>query len=83
MYYDYGYHPFMGFGIFDVIGHVFLVLLVIWIIFRIVSGRGRRMRGVWWSNHSALSILNERFAKGEINKEEYEDRKKTLLADTK
>ena len=31
-------------------------------------------------NQSALRILNERFAKGEIQKEEYEARKATILA---
>jgi putative membrane protein len=32
------------------------------------------------TNTSALEILNERFAKGEIEKEEYEERKNVLLS---
>jgi putative membrane protein len=32
------------------------------------------------STHSALQILNERFARGEIQKDEYEDRKSAILA---
>jgi putative membrane protein len=32
------------------------------------------------ATHSALQILNERFARGEIQKDEYEDRKSAILA---
>ncbi len=30
--------------------------------------------------HSAMQILNERFARGEIQKDEYEDKKSTILS---
>ncbi len=45
------------------------------------------MRGPWGHRHhsgtdatsSALQVLNERFAKGEIKKEEYEEKKAAIL----
>ena len=37
--------------------------------------------GMWRpSTHSALQILNERFARGEIQKDEYEDKKTAILS---
>jgi uncharacterized membrane protein len=32
------------------------------------------------STHTAMQILNERFARGEIQKDEYEERKATILS---
>jgi uncharacterized membrane protein len=32
------------------------------------------------ATHSALQILNERFARGEIQKDEYEDKKAAILS---
>ena len=78
-YHGYGYSPV--FGLFSVLGHILLVVAIIWFIVMIFRGprMGRMRRWHMWHSHSALSILNERFAKGEINKEEYEERKKVLL----
>lgn len=43
----------------------------------------RMMEGPWSSTtHSALQTLNERFARGEIEKEEYEEKKATILSGT-
>lgn len=72
-----------GFGL----GWIFMLLfwgLVIWGI--IVLVRGVSGHGCCGSDHSgqnhaaktALDILKERYAKGEINKEEFEAKKKDL-----
>ena len=78
----YGYQSFGPFGfIFDGVWHLLLLALFVWFIIWLFrghrGGRWSRMPGMWQS-HSALTILNERYAKGEISKEEYEERKKTL-----
>jgi putative membrane protein len=47
-----------------------LIALVIWVVRRFSASR---------QPDKALSILNERFARGEIDQQEYEQRKTTLL----
>ncbi len=79
----YGYHSFWIWGfIVDGLWHILLIALVVWVILWLFrghrGGRWNRMNGMRHS-HSALTILNERYAKGEINKEEYEERKKVLM----
>ena len=71
----YGMNWGMGFG--WTIGLILLVL-VVWAIVKFVNTKN--------TNHSttdkqqtALEILKERFAKGEINKDEFEDKKRVLL----
>lgn len=81
-YYGYGY-PLFG-GVLHMLWVVVSIAFVIWLLSVIFRCGPRRMRR-WhlWQTHDALGILNERFAKGEIDKAEYEERKKTLLADLK
>jgi putative membrane protein len=82
MMYNYGYgHEVSALGfVWHGIGFVILVAFVVWLL-RMITGRGRHGRHLCgaWHAHSGLEILNERYAKGEITKEEYEERKKTLL----
>ena len=49
------------------------ILFIVWIV-REVSGKNGN------SSAKALEILKERYAKGEINKEEFEAKKKDLLS---
>lgn len=70
-----------GFGLLSFIVHVLIIVLVIWLVLWLLRGgrRGRMGMHGMWQAHSALNILNERFAKGDITKEDYEERKKALM----
>ena len=73
-----------------------LIFITCAIVFRFLFGRGWRGGAHHWSapwnmmdcsggprrdpTQSALQILNERYAKGEIQKPEYEERKATILS---
>ena len=82
----YGYYSNGNFGIWGFLlsglWHLILlglfVCLIIWLFSGHRRSKWRHMPGMWQS-HSAIQILNERYAKGEISKEEYEERKKTLM----
>jgi putative membrane protein len=75
------WHMMWGFGWgFGWIFPLFMLLMIVVCILFV-------MRGPWGHGHrsstdatsSALQILNERFAKGEIEREEYEEKKTTIL----
>ena len=87
-YYGYGNFPLGGIlgMILMIIFWILIVVLIIAIIRRIAYGPhwekryGRR----YWEDKddesdSAMRILKERYAKGEINKDEFEQKKKDLL----
>lgn len=74
------YNNFMGgFGLFG-----FLVMILFWgivilgIIALIKFANGQA--GYQGGKNNALEILKERYAKGEIDKKEFEEKKKTLLS---
>jgi putative membrane protein len=82
-----------GFGwIFPMI-MLFLIVLAVLSVVRMLGGGHHRWGPPWhmtdraWGAHvwsdptsSALQILNERFARGEIQKTEYEEKKATILS---
>jgi len=65
-----------GMGYFPGMGLVFFIVFAI-VIFLFVSYFRRDSVNITKSNN-ALEILEERFVKGEISKEEFTDMKKTL-----
>ena len=72
----------IGMLLFWVVVIVGIVLLVKWLIGPQNQSRARfgaEQQG-GYQDKSALDILKERYAKGEINKEEFEAKKKDLLS---
>lgn len=76
-YYDYGPMPVHHDGWYGLIGlGVFVVFLVVLglIVVRVVKHHG----GYWSAHRDALDIAKERYAKGEIDKVQFEQLKKDL-----
>ena len=62
-----------GGGIMMIVFWVMFIALIVWIV-REFSGRNST------SSSRALDILKERYAKGEISKEEFETKKKDIAS---
>ena len=63
----------MGFGWF--LG-IIVLALIIWLVVKVINQNNNSEIS---SNKSALDILKERYALGEIDKDEFDKRKKDLL----
>lgn len=78
----YGYGPMMGYGYANPLGWVFMLLfwalVVIALVVLVRWLGGGRHHGWHERNRSALDILKERYAKGEVDKKEFEEKKKDL-----
>jgi putative membrane protein len=80
--YGYGYGPMWGFGwIFSVIFWIAVVVAIIYVVKWLKHGKyleHHNQKWPWCKSTSAMDILKERYAKGEIDKKEFEERKKEL-----
>ena len=72
MMYHYGH--FWGMGGAWFIGAFFLIVIVILVL----AGINRRTGPEHYRKDNAIEILRERYARGEISKEEFEERKRNL-----
>ena len=79
--YDWGMHPMWGFwGAWGIGMMLFMLLFLGLVIVGVVLGiRWLISQGKESRSDSALEILRQRYARGEINKEEFEARKRDLL----
>lgn len=69
---------YMGLGGFGWIFWLAVFIIIVWLVFRVIlGGKNKATFGVHMED-DALEILKKRFAKGEISKEEFEEKKKTL-----
>ncbi|MBN1791431.1 MAG: SHOCT domain-containing protein [Bacteroidales bacterium] len=64
----------LGMGWIWIIGLILLVI-VIWIIIRTLGQKSSRNQS---DNKTPLDILKERYARGEISKQEFEEKKKGI-----
>ncbi len=85
-YYDYGqstgYWPFAAVDIFFMIlWWVFLIVVIVSIVrWAIHAGRRHDKHEHWgvWKEDSAMKILKDRYARGEIDKKEFDEKKQDL-----
>ncbi len=59
---------------------LFLVVIIIALVWAIKYFAGQRQTGAAPRGDSALDILKRRYANGEIDKEEFEQKKKDLMS---
>lgn len=78
--FDGGWFGNMFFGrFFMIIIWVAIIFFVVWLV-REVSGSNRKHDTPAHHGKTALDILNERYAEGEIDKKEFEDKKKDIVS---
>ncbi|MFT5873771.1 MAG: putative membrane protein [Clostridium sp.] len=74
--YGYGYGNNMMGGVFGMIIPIIIIAIVVFAIYKLLQNKNIKDIG---TRDNSLDILNERFARGEINEEEYNSKKNALL----
>ncbi len=80
-YFGSGYSPYqmMDYGGFDWIPMIFwLILIIVAIVILVRWGSGQSRTSSHHTDKTALNVLKERYAKGEIDRKEFEEKKKDL-----
>jgi putative membrane protein len=76
----YGYSMSWFGGIFMILFWVAVIVGVIFLIrWLVVASRSGGQQGVTHGGDTALDILRKRYARGEIDKQEYEEKKRDLM----
>lgn len=77
---DYGYAPFGNFTFLGpVLMIVFWVIIIVLIVYLVRGGSRAMYKHTGHSDETALDVLEKRYARGEIDKKEFEDKKKDLI----
>jgi putative membrane protein len=63
-------------GVFGMIIPIIIIAIVVFAIYKLFQNNNTKNIG---TRDNSLDILNERFARGEINEEEYNSKKNALL----
>ena len=67
-----------GYGVVNIVFFVLWILLLVWLVAYLFHPRNYQNHPYWGSAQDPLEILKTRYAKGEINKEQFEQMKKDL-----
>lgn len=73
----YGYNMMSGWGIIMMITWVLLIVVIVYVLMKLVQGSNNTDKSQN-SRDEALEILKQRYAKGELSDEEYQQKKKIL-----
>jgi putative membrane protein len=78
MMYGYAYGPWgWTSGLLGGLVNIILIVILIAVVIRIIR-RNKDKNWKLWNDNAAENLLKERFVKGEISKEEYEEKLKTI-----
>jgi putative membrane protein len=75
MRYGYGYGSNMMGGVFGMIIPIIIISIIAFAIYKLLQNKNIKNVG---TKDNSLDILKERFARGEINEEEYNSKKNAL-----